>query len=305
MQRRKEARGSWEARRRKAREKGSFFPLRRLSSGEIQEFFRGSSLVGVDGSLNTFGAAFPYTVTFFRALARSCRTGAEGKRFWAHRIFSPLLPEHRAKVEEKVKAGLDPEEALARLRWETLAALEAEAGRRALEEEHPRLLLWDGAFARLEAHAPLVWEELKSCALSRRTLLLGVTEEIATSSFRDLGAGMMADREILYSLLRPGEGFQLREEGREEVGRVYVRLASHPQVIAVDYLPEQRGDLATALNFLYTITPEHGRGFPLWLDIVDAEVRITRDQVEVLIANYLDPAVTELFLRPLRARRDL
>ncbi|MDH7578806.1 MAG: DNA double-strand break repair nuclease NurA [Bacillota bacterium] len=313
LKKRKQVQGSYEARRREARQKGLFFPLRRLGRDEIEDFFRGFPLVGVDGSLNTVGASFPYTVTFFRALARSSRVGAGGEQIWVYQIFSPLLPEHRAKVEEKLKLRLDPEEAVARLRWETLAALEAEVGKRALEKEHPRLLLWDGGFARLETHAPSIWNDVKSRALGEGVVMLGITEEIATSVLGgalpvpgEYGVGeLAADREILYGLLRPGEGFQRKKEDREKVGRVYVRLARHPQVIAVDYFPEQSEDLLPALNFLYTITPEHGRGFPFWLDLVDAEVRITREQVEVLLANYLDPALAEVYFRPLRARRDL
>ncbi len=244
MQARKQGWGAYEVRRREARKKGTFFPLRRLGREEIQKFFKGSSLVGVDGSVGTYGASFPYTVTFFRALARSTRADNTGEgRIWTHQLFSPLLPGHQAKVEEKLKAGLDPEEAVARLRWETLAVLEAEAGKQAVERECPRLLLWDGGFARLETHASLLWKSLKTRALRQGTVILGITEEIATSSLvQVLGnpeeleeKGMIADREILYGLLRPGEAFQ-REEDDKKKGRVYVRFARHPQIIAVDYL---------------------------------------------------------------------
>ncbi len=208
-----------------------------------------------------------------------------------------------------MELGLEAEDALARTRWEMLAELEAEVGMRALAAEEPRVLLWDGGFARLEIHAAGAWGEIRERALRQGTVVLGVTEEVATSSlvkplFPDAGENW-GDREVLYGVLRPGEAF-IREEGnKKKRGRVYVRFASHPQVLAVDYLPEQKEELMTALCYLFTITPSHGRGFPLWLDIVDAEVRITREEMDTLLASYLDPELLEFYFRPLRSWRDL
>jgi len=39
--------------------------------------------------------------------------------------------------------------------------------------------------------------------------------------------------------------------------------------------------------------------------VVDAEVRLRKEQVEAMIAACLDPAMVEVFLRPLRANREL
>lgn len=303
LRKRDKARGNWKERRRRVLQKGVFFPLRYLKNDEIRAFFENLPLVGVDGSLNVFGASFPYLVIFFRALAKSTKPGGENGCVWARKLFSPLLPAHWVRVEEKLKMGLDPEEILARIRWETLAQLEVEVGKEALEKYRPRLILWDGGFARMKAHTPEVWTNLKAQAIKQGVVMLGITEEIATStlgSWMDFAGetGSFADREALYGLLNPGEAFQW------EKGRVCVRLARHPQVVAVDYLPEQAEDLEFMLNFLYTITPRQGRGFPLWLDVVDVEVRLTGEQIEGFLAAYLDPALTELFLRPLRFRRD-
>ncbi|HHW40862.1 MAG TPA: DNA double-strand break repair nuclease NurA [Syntrophomonadaceae bacterium] len=310
LRERRLAGGTSTERRLQAGREGSFFRLRRLTGEEIRSFFQGHPLVGVDGSFNNYGASFPYVVTFFRALARSSRPDPQtGERIWAHRIFSPLLPRYREQVREKLELGLEPEDALARLRWEILATLEAEVGKQALIMKKPRLLLWDGGFARLEAHAAATWQQIRDEALQQGTIMLGVTEEIATASLvqalsPDAG-DIWGDREVLYGLLKPGEVFCRQERGGSKRKRVYVRFASHPQVVAVDYLPEQEQELAAALNFLYTITPSHGRGFPLWLDVVDAEVRITREEMEALLATYLDPVLTEVYLRPLRSRREL
>jgi len=320
---RRQTSGNAAARRRIAQGIGAISALRHLSGEEIRSLFGDAPLVGVDGSMGSCGASFPYTVTLFRALARSTAAGAAGARHWTYRVFSPLLPGHQARVQELLDQGLGPEAALAHIRWSTLAAMEAEAGQAALEREHPRMLLWDGGFARLEEYAPETWERLQESALRQGTVMLGVTEEIATRILADKvpeaagpeesqyqRAGRPADREWLYGMLQPGEIFQLNGApavgpGAGKRGRVYARLAAHPQAIAVDYLTAQSGELETALNFLYTITPSRGRGFPLWLDVVDADVRITGDQLEALLTAHLDPALRELFLRPLRARREL
>lgn len=215
-------------------------------------------------------------------------------------------------MESHISKGQRPDEAMAHLRWEILAKLEAEVAEKTLALR-PRLVVLDGGFARLKMHAPEIWSRLKITALEQDVLLLGVTEEIATSSLvrtftqkDDPGfTGVMGDREILFGLLQPGETYQLHEGNSGEQGRLYARFARHPQVVAVDYLREQESSLEPALNFLYSITPSHGRGIPLWIDVVDAEVRLSREEVEAMIATCLDPAMAEVFLRPLRASREL
>ncbi len=317
LARRQQAAGGTAMRRNLAQQIGKIAPLRYLGPEEIRALFGDSPLVGVDGSFGSCGASFPYTATFFRALARSTRRGAAGNRFWAYKVFSPLLSKDQARVQWLLDQGINPDDALAHIRWETLAAMETQMGEAALEREHPRILLWDGGFARLEKHAPAIWGRIKNGALQKGAIMLGVTEEIATqvlveqvSEIEDALKGAFtgwADREFLYGLLQPGEILRVHKQTNSPCrwNRVYARLSGHPQAIAVDYLAEQAGDLDDAMNFLYTVTPAHGRGFPLWLDVVDAEVRITAEQVEVLLAAYLDPDLRELFLSPLRARRDL
>lgn len=310
LQKRRRVGGTRRERRECALEQGAFIDLDDLSGPEIQSFFQGRPLAGVDGSFVTYGASYPYVVVLFRALARTTAP-CGGNRIWRESIFSPLLPRFQEKLSERLEQRMTPEAVLAHLRWELLAELEAEVAEQALEDENPRLLLLDGGFARLEKHAPEIWERVRKVALNQDTVVLGVTEEIATCSLAQtlLGRrgfpGDLADREVLFGLLEPGEVYQREGELFRGRGRVYVRFARHPQVVAVDYLVEQQDELLKALNFLSTITPQHGRGFPLWLDVVDAEVRLTREQVEALLAAYLDPALTEVFLRPLRESREL
>lgn len=312
LDRRHRVGGNTGERRQRACQTGVFASLSGLSGEEIRSFFQGRPLAGVDGSLATYGASYPYVITFFRALAKTTSLGSTGERIWAQEIFSPLLPRYQEKMEERLGQGLNPDDIMAHLRWETLATLEAQMAERTLALR-PRLLVMDGGFARLEMHAPEIWKRVTDASLKQGVLVLGVTEEIATCSLAKTFAlegdsdfpGVMGDREILFGLLEPGEIYQQHEENNGGKERLYARFARHPQVVAVDYLNEQKSEIKKALNFLYTITPTHGRGFPLWLDVVDAEVRLTREQVEAMITTCLDPAMAEVFLRPLRASREL
>lgn len=304
--------GTIEERRQRAQQKGVFANLSKLSVEEIASFFQGMPLVGVDGSLVNYGASYPYVLTFFRALAHTTSSSGSRERIWEQEVFAPLLPRYQGKIAEHIGRGQDAEEALAHLRWGILATLEAKVAVQALKAE-PRLLVLDGGFARLKNHAPEIWNSLKDEVLEREVLMVGVTEEIATcalaQTFSPAGESdsprVVGDREILFGLLEPGEIYQLYEGEGGEKGRFYVRFARHPQVVAVDYLKAQGNEVKTALNFLYSITPSYGRGIPLWLDVVDAEVRLTREEAEAMIATCLDPAVAEVFLRPLRANREL
>jgi hypothetical protein len=311
LEQRQRKQGSIAERRRRAAAAGSFQNLQRLPEAEVAAFFDGAPLTGGDGSVNSFGASYPYIVLLFRALARSSRSTVQGEeRRWLSQVFSPLLPECREQLQQLTEQeGLTVEAALGRLRWELMARQEAEVGLQAMLSEQPRLFLWDGGFSRLEKHAPAVWQQLREYALEHSVVMLGVTEEIATANLEseffpeaELRQGV-GDRELLFGLLHPGESYRNRRPTSGQ-GRVYLRMGSHPQVVAVDYLPEQQGELETAISYLYTITPSHGRGFPLWLDLVDAEVRLTREEVELLLAANLDPALTEVFLRPLRSQRE-
>lgn len=94
--------GTTGERRQQAEQKGVFAPLSGLSGKEISSFFQGRPLVGVDGSLATYGASYPYVVTFFRALAHTTSSGSSNERIWVQEIFSPLLPRYQEKMEERI-----------------------------------------------------------------------------------------------------------------------------------------------------------------------------------------------------------
>ena len=80
-----------------------------------------------------------------------------------------------------------------------------------------------------------------------------------------------------------------------------MRLSRDPHPIALDRLKEQQEHLYDTACLLYSLTSKDGRGIPLWLDIVDREVRITDRMMESLVDCYIDE---DLRYRLLRAKRE-
>ncbi|OAT85749.1 DNA double-strand break repair nuclease NurA [Desulfotomaculum copahuensis] len=115
------------------------------------------------------------------------------------------------------------------------------------------------------------------------------------------------DRELLFGLLEPGECLFTHpqvEVKNAGLYTVFARLSRHPQAVAVDFLCAQAGVAKEVMRYLYTITPAGSRGIPLFLDLVDAEVRLSHRDVRLLAGAGLDPAVRECFFTAQRQRRD-
>jgi len=58
-------------------------------------------------------------------------------------------------------------------------------------------------------------------------------------------------------------------------------------------------------KLIVTLTPENSRGVPLFLDIVDKEVKITDDLIEALLERYLDRDIYERLFVSERDKRNL
>ncbi|WP_027718169.1 DNA double-strand break repair nuclease NurA [Desulfovirgula thermocuniculi] len=290
-----------------ARKAGSFQVLAPMSPEEVERWFGGRPLAAVDGSVNVLGGPFPRVLEFFQALGKT----STGRRVAAARVFTPLLPEALAELESlAAKEGLPQELALIALRSRRLSALELEVGCRLVEEEAPRLLLFDGGFMRYARHAPREWAAFCRLALERGVIAAGVIEEVESFGLAKI-CGVFApavyDRDLLLGVLEPGECLfvppELKVKG-ESLYTVFARLSCHPQPVAVDFLQEQAAFAPQVMRYLYTITPSGGRGIPLFLDLVDAEVRLGKRDVELLADTYLGQLLREIFFTPQRERRD-
>ena len=272
-------------------------------------------LIGVDGSAAGFGGESCRLDALAAVALSAC-----GARVTKFDLVHSLDTESRASIEQMAAEKSLPFEAaqdmLAKCR---LAALECQACRELLRHRQAgrkALALMDGGFLRYETMSRDDWCLLTDTAEETGTVLAGVIEEIGTFYVAGLVRSALDlewprnDRDLLFGLLDPGECIlvcpDLRFKG--DYYTVFARLSDHPQPVAVDFLRSQVDsslrNVKTALRIILGTTPRASRGFPLWLDIVDAEARLTESDVEDLARHSLGDDVVEKLLMPQRKRRE-
>lgn len=298
--------------RRSMRERlGRFAALQPMGEKEVKAWSGGRAMVGVDGSVNFYGHGFPYVVYLFQALARSTRPAEDRCRVALSEVRSPMLPGDRQLL---ASSGREEVEAWESLRHRRLAEMEVEVAIEAVKAFRPFLVLFDGGLTRYAVQAGRRWEEYRRLALAEGVLTVGVIEETGTSLLSDtLGEGLPEtlrgeyDRVLLFGLLDPGECFRLREDilfKRGDFYTCFARLSWHPQAVACDFFREQVKEVPRLMNYLFTVTPQGGRGIPLWLDLVDREARISGRDLEMMLSACVETEIREIFLTPQRERRD-
>ncbi|TCP53702.1 NurA domain-containing protein [Tumebacillus sp. BK434] len=313
---------------------GEFVRAKRLSDEQIGELFAGRPLVGVDGSVNQFGSNYPYAIHLFKSLAKSTLPGRDGTRKVEKvQMFSPLSTADHAAVrqfvaERREELRVEPQEdrnaerdiaeqqAYQILVDQKMVELELQAAIDALKNFRPYLMLMDGGFSRLKGKGGELWEQFEEQVTHSDTIVVGVIEEVGSyrlkSRLDDVDEKLLRgfirghDREVLFNMLETGEWLKtsLERPIKNEFYTVFNRLSDQPQAGACDFLREQAHRVDEVIDFLYTITPGKSRGIPLWLDVVDAEARLTKKQVEMIVKSNVDQEIIESFLRPQRERRD-
>lgn len=278
---------------------GIFKSIPKYLPEELSKIVDQGGVTGVDGSTNTIGGAYPYVLTMQQALAKDCDINQE--EIILTDSFSPLIMEESLREEdyrEFVK--------------ENLAILEANAALIALEEFKPRVLMLDGSLVRFKIEANSLWDRLKNKALSQDTLVVGIVEGISTgvisNCLRDelpSSMGEALDWEILFCLLDIGEILEMAPGLFKEGFRTcFMRSCRDPKPIGIDLLEEQQSYIDEVCSLIYTLTPEDGRGIPLWLDVIDSKVRITDNMMEGLLKTYLGEDYME-YLMPKRQKRQI
>nr|WP_282706872.1 DNA double-strand break repair nuclease NurA [Natroniella acetigena] len=293
---------------------GEFVTLTEMSEVEIEEWLAGQEVVGVDGSINTLGKNYPHYITLLQALAKSTDRDKEG--IIKHEAFSPLLDEDREKIRKKTykdnlaqenkDAIVYPQEVAGKIKSSLLAALEILVAKESIVEWNPKLIMMDGSLIRYQMQAEEEWQELVELALKNDVFLVGIIEEIGTNDLSknladDLPDKMieMYDRELLFGLLKMEEMIKLKEINSfkgETLSSAFLRTTRDPGVIGIDILKEQEQEIDLIAALVQSLTPAAGRGIPIWLDIVDGEVRITDKMMELLIDNYLEPGLKQKLL---------
>lgn len=276
---------------------GSFYTLDKWNNKELETWLRGKSVVGVDGSVNSTKGIPKKALSVFQALA----LGTRGEEKWAADIYTPLLEE-----EEEQEEGQAAREA--RKRGALLSNLEMKLTHEILEEWDIHTLLMDGSLLHFYMDSAEGWSRVAETALQKSTYIVGIAEEIGTNRIaKELFPEhpVWSDGDLLYGVLQQGEVFEWEEWSPfgTEMWRVAFRPSMSPQPICVDGLCVQGEVKQNVLKLIYSLTPEQGRGIPFWLDIIDNQVRVTDSLVQMMVEQYVDPALRHRLFTPKRKDR--
>ncbi|SMO81447.1 DNA double-strand break repair nuclease NurA [Melghirimyces algeriensis] len=278
---------------------GSILPLQKWKGEEMKEWLNGRCLVGVDGSVNSTPGADPHILSIFQALAKS----TQGEEHWAADLYTPLL-DREMDSEDGVLARE------AKNRGRILAGLEIQVALEAVRRWKPRVVLMDGSLLHFRIDQAQAWERLVQEAEQSNVLLAGVSEEIGTKGLaRSLfpERDHYSDRDILFGTMKPGEVYFSSQMDPVGTGlwKAVLCPSRNPQPVGVDGLESQSEAKEELIRLIYSLTPVQGRGIPLWLDIVDREVRVTDSMVAALVEQHIDPDLRHRLLVPKRSDRVL
>lgn len=289
---------------------GKIGNLHRLSKLELKKEIGDRHLVGIDGSINQTTGSYPHYFAVLQALAKSTVGGYE---LWKVDTHVPLLKNEQQNLESlKGEYKNLPVTFLdSRIRDQKLAALELSAAFQSARELKPLLIMFDGPLRRYQTRVPELWEEFVRFILEEKILVVGVIEEIGTyilsESLKQTFPGLegMYDRELLFGLLESGEYLEICEQQSKRAGLrlAFLRASQDPQVIGIDLVARQFTRFDFVAGLLYTLTPRDGRGIPIWLDLVDHQVRISPEMLDLLVDTYLDEELRRKLFFPKRRER--
>ncbi len=288
---------------------GPIKPLRRLAGPELGTVLAGMPLVGVDGSVNTFGGEFPHYMDLFRAMAKS----SDGQAVVLKGMHCPM---HLEGVEDDETALREDYE----VRQRKLAHLEVQAALGAIDRIRPKMILMDGPLVRFDMRTRDSFSVLRRSVISQNIQLVGCIENIESRVISTVlgdaappGWHNAYDRDLLWGTLDYGEVLQVsrpakgtpRKDGEEgeaaPIRTWFMRSAYDPGVVGVEMLEEQVADMPSLIDYLFTLSPADGRGIPIWLDLVDREVRLTKVELEAYL-ELLDPQLRRFFVSKRDAR---
>ena len=262
----------------------------KLQKLEKDEILNAGLIVGVDGSTNRVGGAFPHYIDFFKALAKPTR----GDNIFIEKIYSPVINEEEVSKEV------------------ILSETELDAAMEAIDKIKPQIIMMDGGLIRYQINNRDKYNELQEKCISENIILFGVIKDIKTNIIaRNFGMSSgIFDREVLYGRLNTGEGLIIHNSINNKyhdgnVVSAFLRTSNSAWAIGIDILEAQSRHIEDMANLVYTLTPENSRGVPIWLDIVDKEVKITDSYIKMSLEEFLDRDIYEKFFVSERDRRTL
>ena len=253
--------------------------------------------VGVDGSNNRSGGAFPHFIEIFQGLAKS----TDGNEVYKNKVYTPTLNDI---YEDK------------NLSQKYLATIEIETALEYIDKYDFDYLMMDGGFIRYKINCLDLFTELRETCEAKNIILFGVIKDLKTNVIaRSLEIDeSIYDREILFNRLMTGEAVLIRNEINkkfikdglgEGFSSAFMRTSKFPGAVGLDILDTQEKYLEEISSLIYTLTPMSSRGVPIWLDIVDKDVKITDEILTTLLEEYLDRDVYERFFISERDKRTL
>ncbi|MDK7755201.1 MAG: DNA double-strand break repair nuclease NurA [Peptoniphilus harei] len=273
---------------------GKLIEMEKFPKEKLSKYKR---TVGVDGSNNRSGGAFPHFIEIFQGLAKS----TDGNEVYKNKVYTPTLNDI---YEDK------------NLSQKYLATIEIETALEYINKYDFDYLMMDGGFIRYKINCLDLFTELRETCEAKNIILFGVIKDLKTNVIaRSLEIDeSIYDREILFNRLKTGEAVLIRNEINkkfikdglgEGFSSAFMRTSKFPGAVGLDILDTQEKYLEEISKLIYTLTPMSSRGVPLWLDIVDKDVKITDEILTTLLEEYLDRDVYERFFISERDKRSL
>lgn len=286
---------------------GEIIKVEKLENKDLAIYETKGGIVGVDGSTNKIGGAYPHFVEFFQGLAKS--TIYKNEAIFISDINTPLSSMNgKRNILEKDEKEIEEKRNI------LLATVEVQVAIESVEKFKPYAILMDGSLIRYSIYCNDLWIELRDQCEKQGVLLLGVIEDIKTSVIGDkLGSinpemNIEAyDRELLFGQLDYGEMIIIKDKvnkkKEEGYSSIFMRTSLTPTVIGMDIIDSQSEHIEEMARLILTLTPENSRGIPLWLDIVDQEVKLSDKMMKGLVEEYLDRDIYERFFIAERSKR--
>lgn len=286
---------------------GEIKKMDKLGHDQLCIYESKGGIVGVDGSVNKIGGAYPHFVELYQALAKST-THKEDPIILAD-IYSPLYTEQEENPLENDERIIEDKRNI------KLSTIEVEAAIESVKKQKPYAILMDGGLIRYNINAHDRWMELRHLCEQEGIILVGIIKDIKTSIIGDqikeiekTVQDTFYDREILFGQLNYGEMILIRDDANKKGPKgytsVFLRSSLAPSVIGMDIIDSQREHIEEMASLAFTLTPENSRGVPLWLDIVDKEVLISDEVMRSMMEQYMDRGLYERFFVSERDKRN-
>lgn len=290
------------------RQVGSIISMDKLSIDRLKEYEAKGGIVGIDGSVNKKGGSYPHYIELFQAMAKSTIKSQEAI-FKAY-VLSPVL-DQPSREENPLE---DVESILAEESKKVLSRIEVEVALESIEKHKPYAIIMDGSLIRYYIYSKEEWLKLREKCEDKGIILVGVIEDIKTwmvgETLEENGFienRKIYDKELLFGKLNMGEAIEIDDQvntkGESGYSSMFMRTSLDPNIIGMDILDSQKEHIGEMANLVYTLTPENSRGIPLWLDLIDKEVKISDKLIESLMETYLDRDIYEKFFKAARTKR--